>query len=267
MTLSGSLSDWSVSDLLSMFKVTRKTGTLELTGSRPGSIHFREGQVVSAQVATGVDSRPDLGRTAATDALFMLAAADEGTFAMGPYQGPEGSGWEVEDLIADMSRLQSLERDVTDAGLTAAPLMLKDEVESPVTVPTEDWWAIASLVSVLSLAQLEEVFGRARAIRLLHTLWRLGVIESIDDHAQVEDVAVEDQPPAEVTAEVELVDEASRDEESWLDEIASTAGEAMMEPVSIEERRNLRGLSAPASTTLTGPVLDDMRRLRGHAGE
>lgn len=282
MTLSGSLSDWSVTDLLSMFKVTKKTGTLRLSGSRAGAIHFDGGRVVAAEVTGTADGPAEADRTDAVDALFMLAAESDGRFEMGPYQGPEGPGWDVEELLSDVSRLDSLESDVDDAGLTKAPLMLADHIEAPVTVAVEDWWAVASLVSVLSLDQLEDVFGRARAIRLLHTLWRLGIIEALDDGEPV--LADDSERHAEEPAAVPIGDivaegptqtedepedgEAVRDEESWLDEIAAATEHGIVtEPVSIEERRNLRGISAPASTTLTGPVLDDMRRLRGRAGE
>lgn len=277
MTLSGSLSNWSVNDLLSMFNVTKKTGTLRLSGSRAGAIHFEDGRVVAAEVAGNGNGEATADRTEAVDALFMLSAASDGHFEMGAYEGPVGSGWDVAELLSDVSRLDSLHADVEEAGLSKAPLMLADHIDAPVTVAIEDWWALASLVSVLSLDQLEDVFGRARAIRLLHTLWRLGVIEALqgdeidlvgigEEHAAVAET--DDGAEGTGSEPSDGTEPSGRDEESWLDEIAAaTERELPAEPVSIEERRNLRGISAPASTTLTGPVLDDMRRLRGRAGD
>lgn len=268
MNLSGSLNDWTVSDLLNMLKVTNKTGSLRISGTRSGSIHFHEGRVAGAEVAGTRAGSVD--RNAAVDSLFMLSSVKEGSFEMGPYQGPDGPGWDVDELVADMSRLEGLEADVEGAGLSETPLMLAEEIESAVTITPEDWWAMASLVSVLSLAQLEEVFGRARAIRLLHTLWRLGVVEAVEEipEERVEAAPPPEQPSPAASDETEGNGlPGSRDDESWLDEIAASTEQAPADTVSLDERRNVRGLSAPASTTLTGAVLDDMRRLRGRSGD
>ncbi|CAN5827777.1 hypothetical protein BH23ACT5_BH23ACT5_16990 [soil metagenome] len=269
MNLTGTLADWTIVDLLAMLKVTKKTGTLRIKGDRSGHIHFVEGRVAAANVEGPIVLDGDGGhRTGAIDTLFLLSSFTEGQFELGDYEGPESDGWDVDDLMADMGRLQELEGDVAEAGLTTQALILTDSIPSAITVAPDDWWAIASLVSVLSLEQLEEVFGRARAIRMLHTLWRLGVTEVVAD---VTDLAPQSTDPATPAAESIDLDTpagaigASQPDDTWLDEIAIAAG-GSAEEAPIQERRALTGLSAPASTTLTGSVLDEMRRLRGRAG-
>lgn len=264
MNLSGSLSDWPVADLLNMLKVTNKTASLHVRGPRSGTVHFTSGRVSGAAIAGDAVVEGEIGsRVAAVDALFVLSGLDDGTFELVPYAGPDGDGWEIEDLLADMDRLRELESDVAEAGITSGRLMLKDEIPAPVTVAEEDWWALASLVSVLSLHQLEQVFGRARAVRLLHTLWRMGVLHVIEDR----------EPAAEVAGGTATSDAAQPSDEAWLDEIASNQQpERAPVPTQPEaapdaERRPLTGVSAPASTVLTGSVLDEMRRLRSRVGE
>ncbi len=271
MNLTGTLADWTIVDLLTMLKVTKKTGTLRIRGDRSGYIHFVEGKVSAAMVEGSIALDGDGGdRTAAVDTLFVLSSFATGQFELGHYEGPDTDGWDVDDLLADMGRLQELEGDVAEAGLTTQSLILSDRITSAITVGPDDWWAIASLVSVLSLQQLEEVFGRARAIRMLHTLWRLGVTEVVAE------VAAEPAPDPLGSDEMEPArsldlgpgpesEDAPQSDEAWLDEIALAARGATDE-VPMQERRTLTGLSAPASTTLTGSVLDEMRRLRGRTG-
>lgn len=257
MNLSGELSDWPVADLLNMLKVTNKTATLHVRASRSGVVHFVSGRVAGAAVTGDAVVEGDAGsRPATVDALFVLSSFDQGSFELVSYQGPEGDGWEIEDLLADMERLGELETDVAGAGLSDGRLMLKDVITGPVTIVEEDWWAVASLVSVLSLQQLEQVFGRARAVRLLHTLWRLGLVETL---AEPEPIAERPEPAP--------VAEAAKSDEAWLDEIASSQQAGGEEAVTLVDSKPLTGVSAPASTVLTGSVLDEMRRLRSRTGE
>lgn len=274
MNLSGTLSDWTVADLLNVMKVTAKTASLHVRGKREGTIHFREGRVVGA----GLDGKPIPtgefeSRMAASDTLFFLAALHEGRFEVGPFEGPEAEGWDVDSLLSDMEHLNGLETELAGAGMRRSFLMLRDEVDKPVTVEVDDWWALASLVSVLSFDQLEEVFGRGRAIRLLHALWRMDLIEAIDESEEAETTEPE-LPHVDLSKIREVASEedhetqdpstiSERDDESWLDEIAAAAGPATattdVDPV---EARRVMGVAAPASTVLTGSVLDEMRRLR-----
>lgn len=271
MNLSGTLSDWTVSDLLNVMKVTGKSASLHIKGHNSGTIHFSEGKVVGAEL----EGRQITGesRESAADSLLVLWSLDEGTFEMVSFEGAEDEGWDVESLLGDMEGLQVLETELVEAGLRESYLMLKDEIDAPVTIEAGDWWAIASLVSVLSFAQLEEVFGRGRAIRLLHTLWRLGLMEKVEQITEDRPVMPADQPPAVDLAalaaeeggeaQFEGPEAADRDDESWLDEIAAAAeGPAPAHEDPETAARRVMGVAAPASTVLTGSVLDEMRRLR-----
>jgi hypothetical protein len=272
MNLSGSISDWTVADLLNMLRVTSKTASVEIRGRRSGMIHFREGRVAGAVIDGDAVVEGDSGsRVSTVDALFVLSSLPEGTFELKAYSGPKEGGWEVDEVVADMARLNELESDVSESDLADRPMILKDEIGGPVTIDPDDWWAFASLVSVISLEQLEGAFGRARAIRLLHTLWRLGVVEAV--------AGVDAPSPAELAS----ADSSVPNDEAWLDEIAAKAAEPAgseakkaevgsddareAEVADGEARKRLTGVAAPASTVLTGSVLDEMRRLRGRSGD
>lgn len=307
MNLSGTLSDWTVADLLNVMKVTGKTASLHIHGKRDGVVHFSNGRVAGATLdGNPVPTGEVESRAVASETLFVLSALQEGNFEVGAFEGTDVEGWDVDSLLSDMEQLNGLETDLTEAGMGEAILMLRDEIKEPITIQVEDWWAIASLVSVLSFGQLEEVFGRGRAIRLLHTLWRMDLIETIEEEIPQVD---EDEPAAEeavpmvmdeeptslellelseppesetepvVPSEAELESEPEesvatieptneRDDESWLDEIAAAA-EATTTPEQngLAEARHIQGVSAPASTVLTGAVLDEMRRLRVRPSE
>lgn len=291
MNLSGTLSDWTVSDLLNVMKVTGKTASLHIKGDRTGTVHFIEGKVVGAALdGKAVPSGDFESRTVASDALFVLNTVQEGIFEVGPFEGPEAQGWDVEDLVSDMQQLGALEEDLAGAGVRDSYVVFKEEIEQAVTVEVEDWWAIASLVSVLSFGQLEDVFGRGRAIRLLHALWRMGLIETLDELPEnvtpTPEVILAPQEPAPAPSAVDLsqLDEQGSVEpiepapvtvdhepdDAWLDEIASAAegldGDAEDKDTSSESRTVL-GVAAPASTVLTGSVLDEMRRLRSRPSD
>ncbi len=269
MNLSGTLSDWTVSDLLNVMKVTEKTASLHIKGTRRGTIHFHRGRVVAAALeGDPLITEGEEARTAAADTLYILSRVDQGTFEMGPFQGAESAGWDVESLLTDLQSLRSLEDDLADAGLVDRSLMLRDEIQGPVTVTVDDWWALASLVSALSFEQLEEVFGRGRALRLLHALWRMGLVEAISEPEPV-DLELPEEPEHEVLVEADLDAVGPRDEDAWLDEIAASADTSPTGPVVHDpaEVRRVMGVAAPASTVLTGSVLDEMRRLRGRTSD
>lgn len=275
MNLSGTLSDWSVADLLNVMKVTEKTASVHIKARSSGRIHFSRGRVVGAELE-GHPVQAD--RAAAADSMLVLWSQDEGTFEVVSFDGNEQDGWDVEGVMADVEHLRGLEEELAQAELQGSYLMLRDEITEPVTVEPSDWWALASLVSVLSFSQLEEVFGRGRAIRLLHTLWRLELVEAVEPPDEVfdlpaveaeETVAAEkplidfepDEPAVEETEAEFEAPAPDADDESWLDEIAAAAESGSEESTSAEVRA-LMGVSAPASTVLTGSVLDEMRRLR-----
>lgn len=260
MNLSGDLADWPVADLLNMLKVTNKTATLQVRSERTGTVHFSDGRVCGASIAGDAVVEGESGsRVATVDALFVMSSFDDGKFELTTYAGPEGAeGWEIDDLLHDMERLNELIHDLETGELSSGSLMLKDAISGPVTVTEDDWWALASLVSVLSLEQLQGVFGRARAVRLLHTLWRLDLIEPIQEAV--------DQPVDMAAAPIRK--ESGADDEAWLDQIAAKENDKVDVAVNLdEERKRMTGVSAPASTVLTGSVLDEMRRLRSRVGE
>lgn len=292
MNLSGTLSDWTLGDLLNVMKVTGKTASLHIKGRRTGVVHFSKGQVVGAALdGNAVPTGEFESRAAASDALFVLSALSEGSFEVGPFEGNESDGWDVDSLLSDMHQLESLEADLVGAGMRDTLLMLRDRITEPVTIQVEDWWALASLVSVLSFDQLEEVFGRGRAIRLLHTLWRLDLMETVEQESRsIEaeeaapttdtvpmvadkepsalDLSGLDQAGADRSQEAEepetIAPSTERHDESWLDEIAAAAepDRPQDRAPTLSETRRVLGVAAPASTVLTGAVLDEMRRLR-----
>jgi hypothetical protein len=138
---------------------------------------------------------------------------------------------------------------------------------------------------------LEAKMGRGGAVRLIHTLHRLGIAEPVDDGDDEADLlgAVAGSVSGEPTWLEQKVEEASVVEESTLPEVdpvapaaalteefaeepgeeaAETASEGLIDPVTVPERHEvLRGVSAPASTTLTDGVYDEIRRLRNKVAD
>src|SRR5690606_12223539 len=102
----------------------------------------------------------------------------------------------------------------------------------------------------------------------------MGVIEKVED--PVEEPVIGDLPPVEPDTPVDLSSlseeptpyDEQPDDDAWSDEIAASAAEPEpSDPADDASRlsdveRNVRGVAAPASTVLTGSVLDEMRRLR-----
>ena len=287
MHLSGQLSDWSINDLLQIMQVTKKTGSLDIEAERRGRIHFKEGTVTGAEL-TGENGRY-LGddRSGIADVLYVLASLEDGTFAVGAADGPDGEGWSVADVLADVEALRGLEGDVVDAGLFEADgLRLIESVEEPITIEPEDWASVVALVRPFAFADLEERLGRGGAVRILHALHRLGVAEA---------VAIEDADDAEPETSMD------EDESGWLDRLADDIVPPSDEPTWVEEaldegdgvvesdessevtvekvgptvselrpvkaHTDVRGVSAPASTTLTDGVYDEIRRLRSKVAD
>ena len=293
MHLSGQLSDWSISDLLQIMQVTKKTGSLDIDAERRGRIHFKEGTVTGAEL-TG-DRGRYLGddRSAIADVLYVLSTMEEGTFAVGAADGPDGDGWSVEDVLADVEALRGLEGDVVDAGLFEADgLRLIESVEEPITIAPDDWVSVVSLVRPFTFADLEERLGRGSAVRILHTLHRLGVAEAIviedspdegseetrdeDESGWLDRLAEDIDPPSDEPTWVETHEdvEETRDEDAQADGGDHQPGEVEVERVGpsvseipIKTPADVRGVSAPASTTLTDGVYDEIRRLRSKVAD
>lgn len=279
MHLSGQLSDWSINDLLQIMQVTSKTGSLDIEGQRRGRVHFREGRLTGAELngTKGIYTGSDLGGVA--DILYVLSSVEEGSFSVGAADGPEIKGWSVEEVLLDVEALQSLEGEVVDTGLfEASGVALVHEIHEPITIDPADWHAFVNLVPSFTFSLLEERFGRGTAVRILHTLHRLGMAETVTDpdgegdflDNLAEGVAqgTEDPEPGwesngnDRTHPSESVDVTDREPEPV----------AEPEPVVVATRpdrvqADMKGLSAPANTTLTDGVYDEIRRLRSRVGE
>jgi hypothetical protein len=275
MHLSGQLSDWSIDDLLQIMQVTKKTGSLDIDGERRGRLHFRDGSLTGAELNGAKGSYTGNDRESVADILYVLSGLEEGSFSVGPADGPEGKGWPTEEVLAEVEALRSLEGEVVDAGLfEASGVRLSGDVNGELTIKPEDWRLLVSLVQPFTFNQLEAKLGRGGAVRVLHTLHRLGVAEPIDEDEAADwlDRLAEDMSP-------------DGGEPAWLDPVEPQAPPVeIVEPVAKEEPvddtepeeeeekarpltdariiAEAKGVSAPASTTLTDGVYDEIRRLR-----
>jgi hypothetical protein len=285
MHLSGQLSDWSINDLLQIMQVTSKTGSLDIEGQRRGRVHFREGRLTGAELngTKGVYTGSDLSGVA--DILYVLSSVEEGSFSVGAADGPEIKGWTVEEVLLDVDALQSLEGEVVDTGLfEASGVALVHEIEEAVTIDPGDWHAFVNLVPHFTFNLLEERYGRGTAVRILHTLHRLGMAQAVPDQEEegewldrvAEDVApgtVEPanrwesngDAPADSSESVDVTDHEPEPE-------SEPEAEPEPEPVVPTPRpdrvqADMKGVSAPANTTLTDGVYDEIRRLRSRVGE
>ena len=298
MNLSGQLADWTMDDLLQIVQVTKKTGSLDIVGVHKGRVHFREGNITGAELhsAKGVYAGTDTSIIA--DVVFVLGSMAEGAFAMGRSDGPDVDGVPIEAITGAISELRALEAIVADKGLTdAGDVKLKSTIESEVTISPDDWAAIASLVVPFTFASLAERLGRGAAIRMVHAFHRLDLVEPVEPDTL--DSVIE-PVPGEVSEEESnwldrLADEvSSTDSTNWIeDAVAEMTSESTDAPaqapvaadvdaseaetsdpeveISSDEPKDrsagARGISAPASTTLTTGVYDDIRRLRSKVSE
>ena len=93
---SGSLSDLGVVDLVQTFEVGRKTGLIRLDGERSGTIYFRDGRVIDAE----------LGRLAGENAFYRMLNTFEGTFEVQfiPVDRPERIEVSTQGLLLEGMR-------------------------------------------------------------------------------------------------------------------------------------------------------------------
>ena len=285
MHLSGQLSDWSINDLLQIMQVTNKTGSLDIEGQRRGRIHFREGRVTGAEL-NGLDgAHIGSDRAGVADILYVLSTVAEGSFSVGAADGPDSKGWTVEEVLVDVDGLQTLEGEIADTGLFEANgVKLINEIADPTTVEPADWQTFVNLVPTFSFGALEAKFGRGTAVRMFHTLNRLGLAETVaipEEEAEWLDRLAEgvasngawngvgseaiNEPAAE--AESDVIEEVA--EPAAVEEPELTESEPVRVASSKPSRAHveLKGVSAPASTTLTDGVYDEIRRLRSRVGD
>jgi hypothetical protein len=284
MQLSGQLADWSVNDLLQIMQVTKKTGSLDIEGERRARVFFGEGRVTGAELTGAKGSYLGADRSGIADILYVLSGIEAGTFSVGPADGPEIKGWTVEEILADVEALRSLEGEVIDAGLfEASGVRLIHEIESPITIEPADWHALVTLVQPFTFNHLEVKFGRGTAVRIFHTLQRLGMAEAVaaeDGESNwldrlAEDVApgtsvpawLEGTPDPEPAATELVVEPAPAPETESEPEpaLVSKASEARANSAKVAVE--VKGVSAPASTTLTDGVYDEIRRLRSRVAD
>ncbi|HIE21473.1 MAG TPA: DUF4388 domain-containing protein [Acidimicrobiia bacterium] len=274
MHLSGQLSDWSINDLLQIMQVTQKTGSLDIDGDRQGRVHFRDGAVTGAELSGAKGSYIGTERGAVADIIYVLSSLTSGTFSVGPADGPDTQGWSVEEIMADVEALQSLEGEVIDAGLfEASGVRLVKDIQDPLVIEPQDWPLLVALVQPFTFGYLETRMGRGAAVRIFHTLHRLGVAEAMvgdEDSDWLERLAEEIAPESERPAWFEHLPEDIRKAAEEAEAAAAGAVEEDAEEIKTPKRdasAPLKGVSAPPSTTLTDGVYDEIRRLRSKVAE
>ncbi len=282
MHLSGQLSDWSINDLLQIMQVTKKTGSLDIDAESRGRIHFREGTVTGAELSRGSGAFHGEDRDGIADVVYVLSSLTEGSFAVGAADGPDGDGWSVEDVLSDVESLRALERKVIEAGLfEAGSLRLVESIEAPVTIDPENWASLVALVPPFGFHELEERSGRGGTVRILHALHRMGVAEAIELEPVPKEKDEDDESGWLDRLADDIVPES--DEPTWVEEVAVASDsddgddvtEVEVEPLepAVDELpvarppADVRGVSAPASTTLTDGVYDEIRRLRSKVAD
>ncbi len=272
MLLSGNLTNWPVTDLLQIMKVTQKTAALRIDGSRPGVIHFVGGQIAGAAVAgQRPPSSADEDRRVTIDALYVLVANSEGSFLVADPEVTDGTFvWEVAEIMAEVDRLRMIEGDIKREGIDeSTPMRLSGGTGAPVTLQADDWEALAALVPSFSINSLEPGLGRSRALAVIATLFSRGLALADDRFDAFEPEPL--TPSKHSLGEPPVLD--------WLSEVPAEEGadlstdlvttmadlalEEREEPEEVyPERRTLRSVVASPGTTLVSGVLDDMRKLR-----
>jgi hypothetical protein len=276
MHLSGELSDWSINDLLQIMQVTKKTGSLDIEGQRRGRVHFREGRVTGAELSGSRGTHSGTDRAGVADILYVLSTVEEGSFSVGAADGPDAKGWTVEEVLLDVEALQSLEGEVIDAGLfEAAGVSLVREIQEARSIEPEDWHVFVNLVPSFNFDNLEQTYGRGTAVRMFHTLHRLGLAEVVT--AQEGETDWLDRLAEGVAATApepswEGGEPAADEPVEQVEAEPDTEAELEPEPVAVASKpervpADLKGVAAPASTTLTDGVYDEIRRLRSRVGD
>jgi hypothetical protein len=289
--LSGQLADWSINDLLQIMQVTKKTGSLDIEGERRGRIHFVDGAVTGAELSGDRGSYKGSDRGAIADILYVLSSLDTGSFSVGPADGPDGDGLAVEDIMGEVAALRSLEGEVIDAGMfEATGVRLTNDIAEAIKLEPEDWQAIVSLIQPFTFDFLEAQVGRGGAVRIFHTLHRLGVMETFQTEDESEFLdrlagglsAASSEPTWLEQANVEVTARAEEstpkhvapDDDVLVSEPAAAAEEepepepeGESEPEPVRPPMEVRGVAAHASTTLTDGVYDEIRRLRSKVAD
>ena len=183
MILSGSLTDWSVADLLQMLHVTKKTASLHVTGAdRSGTVYFEEGKIVNAVVSLGSASSSD-PQDGVIEAVYVLELLDDGTFEMkNEVPSVKVDPMAVSDAL-DLAALHvTAERELVDSGLLAARgLRLAQSVDAPITLSEQVWNAVSVSIPAFTFPELEQRMGRAAAVSTIEQFRDLGILEAVLD--------------------------------------------------------------------------------------
>lgn len=296
--LSGQIADWSINDLLQIMQVTKKTGSLDIEGERRGRVHFVDGAVTGAELSGDRGTYRGSDRGSIADILYVLSTLDTGTFGVGAADGPDGDGFAVEDVMGEVAALRSLEGEVIDAGLFEAPgVRLAKEIDDELVIEPDDWPALVALVQPFTFDHLETRVGRGGAVRIFHTLHRLGVAEAVadDDESEWLDKLADGLAPAssEPTWLEQIEERANQGSDSTAEDETTARHVAPVEvpmteptpeadsesedtepvplpdsdPIRTPQHIEVRGVSAHASTTLTDGVYDEIRRLRSKVAD
>ncbi|MGI8514768.1 MAG: DUF4388 domain-containing protein [Acidimicrobiia bacterium] len=272
MLLSGNLSNWSVTDLLQIMRVTAKTATLRVDGERAGLIHFSDGRIVGAALAgQRIPSTTEEALRSTVDALHVLTGFGDGAFLVAEPQFDSAlPGWEVTELMTEVERLRQLQSEVRSSGVESQTLLrLSTEAATPLSLHAEEWQAMVALVPAFSLSSLEAIFGNSHSLQIVSALLNRGLTSIVP--LDLPEPEIEPGPESlELTEALVGVDELN-----WLGDhhaegpldlepsyAAAEAFEESNEQGSESERRSARGVAASPETTLVSGVLGDMRKLR-----
>jgi len=156
-TMSGSISEVPLPDLLQLFGTSKKSGVLTIRGSREGKVYLRTGKAYYASI----DDNHDLGPT---KALFRMMSWDQGEFELMPpteqkftYElddSTESLIMEAMRQMDELGRIQAELPDVQDTITACEPLL------SPLSDLSRDQLDVFQLV--FNLGVVQDVVDAAR---------------------------------------------------------------------------------------------------------
>ena len=154
-TISGSLDEVPVIDLLQLFSTGKKTGALLVAGGKSGKIHLRAGKIVSAVI----DQSPGLSPR---KALFRLVTWESGTFEFVPAEPGAGElsfPNELTDATDQMLLEAFHEHDELKRAAGSLPPTSAVSVSAPLVPPLR-----ALTPAELDLVQLAWSYGGVQAL-------------------------------------------------------------------------------------------------------
>lgn len=220
MILSGQLGEWSVADLIQILRITEKTASLTIEGTRRrGTLHFRGGKIVGAELVPGAHTKAPF--ELAVETVYVFRTMQSGSFSIThDAVPPSDHSFEVPDVLEAAAALFTDEDELVESGLlTARALRLTAEIDSAVTITPEDWPALVTGFGRFTFSEMEARVGRSPAVAVVALFRKLGVLEA----AFAEPVPISEPAP------------------------------------EAERRREMRSMISPTDTTLVPGVLSDIR--------